>query len=318
MRIFIGDNGDQPANVGEFTRWLMKDRRAGDDPLAFIAMRNVSTDRRHDRRPLSESEFEDLIRTANSGPVVLQMAGEDRAMLYAMAAYTGLRASELASLSPESFKLDDDPPTVTIAAALASLPPISDPKAPVSEAGSWRATGTDGPEKVPTMVPSGAENGAIRLASDACDSAPNRTESDQEDLRTRRIGNAKNSVKNGVSRTKPHRLASNGEAERGGFEPPVVVTPRRFSRPVHSAALPPLRGFWCLAYYLIGRFLGNPKRSAMPNTPLASRCEPLARLGVRTWRLLCDLYFPFPCIFQQACVAKNFPIVEGLNLGFPL
>ena len=32
------------------------------------------------------------------------------------------------------------------------------------------------------------------------------------------------------------------DAERGGFEPPVAVTPRRFSRPVHSATLPPLRG----------------------------------------------------------------------------
>ena len=31
------------------------------------------------------------------------------------------------------------------------------------------------------------------------------------------------------------------QAERGGFEPPVSFTPRRFSRPVHSATLPPLR-----------------------------------------------------------------------------
>jgi hypothetical protein len=30
-------------------------------------------------------------------------------------------------------------------------------------------------------------------------------------------------------------------AERGGFEPPVALTRRRFSRPVHSATLPPLR-----------------------------------------------------------------------------
>jgi integrase/recombinase XerD len=37
-------------------------------------------------------------------------------MLYALALYTGLRASELASLTPASFRLDADPPTVTVQA----------------------------------------------------------------------------------------------------------------------------------------------------------------------------------------------------------
>jgi len=37
-------------------------------------------------------------------------------MLYTVAAYTGLRASELASLTPESFRLDETPPTVTVLA----------------------------------------------------------------------------------------------------------------------------------------------------------------------------------------------------------
>src|SRR5262245_53839716 len=38
-------------------------------------------------------------------------------MLYAVAGYTGLRASELASLKPESFDLDAAPSTVTVQAA---------------------------------------------------------------------------------------------------------------------------------------------------------------------------------------------------------
>lgn len=37
-------------------------------------------------------------------------------MLYTVAAYTGLRASELASLTPGSFRLDETPPTVTVLA----------------------------------------------------------------------------------------------------------------------------------------------------------------------------------------------------------
>jgi integrase len=103
--------------IKQFTRWLVRDRRAGDDVLAHLAMLNVSTDRRHDRRPLSETEFAILLKVASAGPVVRRMCGDDRAMLYAVAEYTGLRASELASLTPESFDLEANPPTVVVEAA---------------------------------------------------------------------------------------------------------------------------------------------------------------------------------------------------------
>jgi hypothetical protein len=38
-------------------------------------------------------------------------------MLYTLAAFTGLRESELASLTPESLALDGDRPAVTVEAA---------------------------------------------------------------------------------------------------------------------------------------------------------------------------------------------------------
>src|SRR5262249_50892844 len=44
------------------------------------------------------------------------LAGEDRFQLYATACGTGFRAAGLASLTPESFDLDTDSPTVTLAA----------------------------------------------------------------------------------------------------------------------------------------------------------------------------------------------------------
>ena len=345
--------------IKQFTRWLVKDRRAGDDPLAFIPMLNVSTDRRHDRRPLTEVELTALLNVASNGPVVLRMTGQDRAMLYTVAAYTGLRASELASLTPESFRLDDVPPTVTVqaayskhrrqdvlplhaslvsqirpwlarkpacepawpgtwakgkragkmlqhdleaagipyvdeyglyadfhslrhtfitnmvkagvnpktaqslarhstidltmnvytsltvhdqASALASLPAVPVLGPLVSETGALRATGTDGPKKVPTMVPRGAENGAIRLASNACDSASSCTEPDQKPCTTRRGKEPKTPVNNGGSRASPHQSASDFQAEREGFEPSVGFPPHWFSRPAQSAALSPLRG----------------------------------------------------------------------------
>ena len=45
------------------------------------------------------------------------MSGKDRHALYLTAVGTGLRAAELASLTPRSFKLDEVHPTVTVEAA---------------------------------------------------------------------------------------------------------------------------------------------------------------------------------------------------------
>src|SRR5204862_1432763 len=49
----------------------------------------------------------------------LGLAGLDRAVLYAVAGASGFRAGELATLTPESFALDADPPTVTLPAEAA-------------------------------------------------------------------------------------------------------------------------------------------------------------------------------------------------------
>jgi integrase len=79
-------------------------------------MPNVTVDRRHDRRPLSEEEFGRLVEAAMVGPEVLCIPGPDRAMMYILSAWTGYRRSELASLTKQSLRLDDSPPTVTVAA----------------------------------------------------------------------------------------------------------------------------------------------------------------------------------------------------------
>lgn len=44
------------------------------------------------------------------------LAGEDRFVIYYLALGSGLRASEIASLRPESFRLDEVPPTVIVEA----------------------------------------------------------------------------------------------------------------------------------------------------------------------------------------------------------
>lgn len=94
----------------QFARWLVKDRRSIDNPLAHLEGGNVKLDRRHDRRELSADELTRLLTAAReSTRCFKQLTGEDRYFLYATAAGTGFRASELASLIPESFNLDDSP-----------------------------------------------------------------------------------------------------------------------------------------------------------------------------------------------------------------
>ncbi len=137
------------------------------------------------------------------------------------------------------------------ASALASLPAVPDFETPVSTAGALRATGTEGPKKVPALVPrgagcrrraaQGAASGAIRLASDASETAPDCAENGDGPATQGRAKDAKNPGESGELRVSSHRFASRCQAERGGFEPPVGVNPLRFSRPVQSAALPPLR-----------------------------------------------------------------------------
>src|SRR5262249_30605102 len=105
------------AAIKQFARWLVKDRRKTENPLAHLDGGNVRLDRRHERRELSEDELAYLLDSTRRAGCVRKMNGPDREVLYLVSVYTGLRASELASLTPESFALDDDTPTLTVEAA---------------------------------------------------------------------------------------------------------------------------------------------------------------------------------------------------------
>jgi len=102
--------------VKSFSRWLWRDGRTREDSLAPLSAFKV-TEARRERRALSDGELTALLHVAHEGAPVLRMAGPDRAMVYAVAVGTGLRASELGSLRPESFGLDDAPPVVVVACA---------------------------------------------------------------------------------------------------------------------------------------------------------------------------------------------------------
>jgi len=103
--------------IKQFSRWLKLQKRTPDDSLAALAGFNAETDRRYVRREMTPDEAAYLLRTVETYTTAMHnMPGPDRAMAYRVALGTGFRAKELRSLTPASFDLDSDPPTVTVTA----------------------------------------------------------------------------------------------------------------------------------------------------------------------------------------------------------
>jgi integrase len=102
--------------VKQFCKWLVEDGRMPTSPLAHLKRSNVKVDQRRRRRELSADELSRLLAATEAGGVCSKLSGPDRAMLYRVALSTGLRAAELGSLTPESFDLISERPTVTIEA----------------------------------------------------------------------------------------------------------------------------------------------------------------------------------------------------------
>jgi integrase len=118
--------------IKQFVKWLVDHHRLDRDPLTPLKAGNVKVDRRHDRRDVSPEECARLLKATRESKVrFMWQDGNDRFHLYLTALGTGLRAQELAALTPESFDLDADPPVVALSAsetknrsgALQPLPP---------------------------------------------------------------------------------------------------------------------------------------------------------------------------------------------------
>jgi len=99
-----------------FSRWAWRDGRTVDDCLVGVRIQGADVAPVVVRRAPTEAELTALIHAAETGPAVLGMDGAERAMAYRLASGTGLRVSELRSLTPESFNLKSNPATVLVAA----------------------------------------------------------------------------------------------------------------------------------------------------------------------------------------------------------
>lgn len=101
-----------------FGRWLVESDRVLSNPLKGLPRLNSAEDVRHQRRALSARELMALVHSAETCKRKVQgYSGILRARLYRIAYLTGLRRRELGSLTTASFKLDSDPPTLTVEAA---------------------------------------------------------------------------------------------------------------------------------------------------------------------------------------------------------
>ncbi|MBM4038883.1 MAG: hypothetical protein FJ290_10245 [Planctomycetes bacterium] len=102
--------------VKAFSTWLWREGRCRDDRLGPLRGYNAAEDRRRERAPLGDGEIRRVVRAALEGPAVEGVPGDVRGMAYVVASLSGLRAGELRSLTPESFKLGAEPPAVVVAA----------------------------------------------------------------------------------------------------------------------------------------------------------------------------------------------------------
>ena len=103
--------------IRAFSKWCWKDGRTRTDVLAGVTGFNAKEDRRHDRRTLGLEQLRRLIEVTHAGPPWRKMTGPARALCYRLAVGTGLRYSEIKSITPESFDWSVNPATVTVSAA---------------------------------------------------------------------------------------------------------------------------------------------------------------------------------------------------------
>ena len=93
-----GFNGYVKAALG-FARWMVREGRATENPLAGLRKVNERVDRRRERRALSVDELRWPLDTTRNAAERFGMSGRARSMLYELAVETGLRSNELRSLT---------------------------------------------------------------------------------------------------------------------------------------------------------------------------------------------------------------------------
>ena len=97
--------------VKQFCLWLVRKHRMRDNPLVGLQAENVRIDPNlKTRRALTSAEVGTVLQSTMASTRRFRgLSGRDRAMLYLVAATTGLRSLELTSLKVQDFLLEESP-----------------------------------------------------------------------------------------------------------------------------------------------------------------------------------------------------------------
>jgi len=89
--------------IKQFCCWLVKDRRAAENPLAYLTSGRIIPTQ--PRRAMTADQVGRLLQSTEAARDWRGMSGPERAMLYRLAVETGLRSKELRSLTVGDFDL---------------------------------------------------------------------------------------------------------------------------------------------------------------------------------------------------------------------
>lgn len=101
-----------------FTSWLDEFDYLTFDPLRKLKLLNAEVDRRRERRSLAPELFEKFVAGTAAGATFRGLSGDDRLVIYTVAAHTGCRIHELGAALPSSFHLDGDRPSIEVVAKI--------------------------------------------------------------------------------------------------------------------------------------------------------------------------------------------------------
>lgn len=93
--------------IREFLGWAVRSGLIAEDPLRVLRPMNAQLDRRRERRALTADELRALLAATETAPPFRSITGHQRAILYRVAAETGLRLGELRTLVVADLDLAD-------------------------------------------------------------------------------------------------------------------------------------------------------------------------------------------------------------------
>ncbi len=128
------------AATKQFGAWMVRDRRAGVNPLAGLRGTDPEADRRRVVATLTVDQLRSLVAAARVSPAGFRgLSGPDRAALYTLAVYTALRPVELSRLTPADFRLDGPVPFVRLDGSRTKNGRAAEQAVPAGVAAEFRA-----------------------------------------------------------------------------------------------------------------------------------------------------------------------------------